>query len=182
MNAMLLWASPGRRYAGNSRLATLMVGVWLFLTLVPSAVRGQTTSDSVAVSTFVKAYRSAWGRHDPSALGRFFAEDADMIMGTDPVSVGRGAIEEWWADYFERQEPERRVDIAIRSLRLVAPDVAVLNVTTTTGGRSRSGDLQPRRARGTWVVVHQAGKWHISAMRGMPTEQDEIVRKNVGQR
>jgi len=104
-----------------------------------------------------------------------------MIMGTDPVSVGREAIEEWWANYFKRQEPERRVDIAINSLRLVAPDVVVLNVTTTTGGRGRGARLQPRRARGTWVVVRQAGAWHISAMRGMPTPEDEIVRKTGGQ-
>jgi uncharacterized protein (TIGR02246 family) len=182
MNAMLLRASPGRRYAGDARLPTLLVALWLLFTLVPSAAGGQTASDSVALSTFVEAYRSTWGQHDPSALGRFFTEDADMIMGTDPVSVGRVAIEEWWADYFERQERGRQVEIAIHSIRLVTPDVAVLNVTTTTGGSNGIGDLQARRARGTWVVVHQAGKWHISAMRGMPTEQDEIVRKNVGQR
>jgi uncharacterized protein (TIGR02246 family) len=180
MNAPLLGASVGRQYVRNAKLPAVMVAVGVFLAWAPSPAVGQTAGDSVGVSALVEAYRTTWGEHDASALARFFTADADMIMGTDPVSVGREAVEEWWRAYFERQEPERQVEIDLHAVRLITPDVAVLNVTTTTGGRSGQGkELQSRRARGTWVVVHQAGGWHISAMRGMPTEQDKIIRESA---
>jgi uncharacterized protein (TIGR02246 family) len=139
----------------------------------------------VGVRALVEAYRTTWNSHDPSDLAGFFTEDADMIMGTDPIALGRKAIEGWWQDYFARQEPQRRVVIEVHALRLIAPDVAVVNVTTTTEGRSTQGeDLRSRDARGTWVVVREDGEWRIAAMRGMPTEQDQIIRASsqVGKR
>ena len=33
-----------------------------------------------------------------------------------------------------------------------------------------------RKARGTWVLHSQKGNWIIVAMRGMPTEEDQIIR------
>lgn len=148
----------------------------------PGAAAAQTSGDSVAVAALVEEYLTSWNEHDPSALATFFTQDADMIMGSDPVALGRGAIERWWRAYFSRQEPERRVEIVIQALRLIAPDVAVLNVTTTTGGPNAQGNqLRSRRARGTWVVVRQSDRWRISAMRGMPTEQDQIIRGARGQ-
>ena len=70
--------------------------------------------------------------------------------------------------------------IEVQAARLIAPDVAVLNVTTTTQGRSAQGEeLRSRDARGTWVVVREGGTWRIAAMRGMPTEKDEIIRAST---
>lgn len=155
--------------------ALVVAGVTI---LGPSrAVEAQATEDSMAVRGLVEAYRTTWNGHDPSVLAAFFTEDADMIMGTDPITSGRKAIEGWWRNYFAKQEPQRHVSIELHALRLIAPDVAVLNVTTTTQGRSAQGEeLRSRYARGTWVVVHQDDAWMIAAMRGMPTEQDQIIR------
>ena len=67
--------------------------------------------------------------------------------------------------------------IEVDALRGVAPGVAGLNVTTTTQGRGVEGaELRSRDARGTWVVVRGAGAWEIASMRGIPTEQDQILR------
>ena len=146
-------------------------------------VLAQAPEDSAAVRELVEAYRTTWDRHDASDLAEFFTEDADMIMGTDPIALGREAIEAWWKNYFERQEPQRQVAIEVRALRLIVPDVAVLNVTTTTHGRTAQGEeLRPRDARGTWVVAREGGVWMIAAMRGMPTEQDEVIRASGGSR
>jgi len=150
----------------------------VLLAASPRVVAAQTSEDSLAVRALVEAYRATWNEHDSSALAGFFTQDADMIMGTDPVSLGREAIQGWWREYFARQEPERRVTIVIHAVRLIAPDIGVLNVTTTTGGRNAQGEELPeRKARGTWVVVHERDTWRISAMRGMPTEQDQIIRR-----
>lgn len=148
----------------------IVLGSW-------SAVTAQENEDSTAVRALVEAYRVAWNGHDPSELAAFFTEDADMIMGTDPIALGREAIKGWWQAYFARQEAQRQVVIEVNALRLVSPGVAVLNVTTTTQGRGAEGEeLRSRDARGTWVVVRETDTWEIAAMRGMPTEQDQILR------
>lgn len=125
----------------------------------------------------VDQYIDAWDTHDAAALAEFFTADADMIMGTGPIADGRAVIERSWREYFAVQEPERTLSIEILSSRAITAAVAVLNVRTTTGGRTTQGlELNARRARGTWVLVRQDGAWLVSAMRGMPTEQDRLIR------
>lgn len=127
----------------------------------------------------VDQYIAAWNTHDPGILAALFAADADMIMGNGPILSGRPAIQTWWRDYFAVQEPERKLTIEIQQTRAIAADVALLNVRTTTGGRTAPGtELQARKARGTWVLVQRGDDWVISAMRGMPTEQDRIMRSH----
>jgi uncharacterized protein (TIGR02246 family) len=129
------------------------------------------------VETAVARYTASWNTHDSNVLAAHFNADADMIMGTGPILEGRTAIMGWWREYFAAQEPERKVTIELLSTRSITTDVALINVRTTTGGRTDEGiELLPRKARGTWVLVRQNGQWHISSMRGMPTQQDRIVR------
>lgn len=177
MNACPPRSSGVRWFAGIVKRPTTMVAASVLIAGFPRAAAAQTPEDSVAVRGLVEAYRTTWNEHDPSALATFFTQDADMIMGSDPVALGREAIQGWWRHYFARQEPQRRVAIDVHAVRLITPDVAVLNVATTTGGRNAQGEtLKSRKARGTWVVIRQGGTWRISAMRGMPTEQDQIIR------
>jgi len=98
-----------------------------------------------------------------------------MIMGNWPATHGRQAIEERWRIYFERQEPERGLTLEVNSIRFVADDVSVMNVTTTTAGRDSQGqELHARRFRGTWVLRRHDDQWLIAAMRGLPTEEDRV--------
>ena len=133
--------------------------------------------DSSAVLTQVEKYQSVWNTHDAAALSLFFTEDADFIMGNMPLINGRDGIKNWWQNYFNKQEPERRLTITVNSLRIIAPDVALVNVATTTGGQNTRGEkLKSKKARGTWVLLRKDGDWLITAMRGMPTEEDQIIR------
>jgi uncharacterized protein (TIGR02246 family) len=123
-------------------------------------------------------YIATWNTHDSEALARYFTPDADMIMGNGPILFGRGAIDIWWREYFAVQESDRELTIDILSTRSITEDVALLNVLTTIGGQTAQDQLlPPRKARGTWVLVRQGGEWQISSMRGMPTEQDGIIRR-----
>ncbi len=147
-----------------------------FTALASGATGAQTVEDSVAIRARIEAYRTAWDTHDPAAVGAFFTDDADFVMGNQPAAVGRRAIQEWWSDYFSNQEPERHLTLDVHSVRFVTVDVAVVDVATTTGGRDHQGrELLARRFRGTWVVHLQSGEWLISAMRGLPTEEDRVV-------
>ena len=51
-----------------------------------------------------------------------------------------------------------------------------MDITTTTGGQdSKGAELYARKARGTWVLQRQNSEWLISAMYGMPTEEDSVI-------
>lgn len=171
-------ASPSRPGVPRALATTLTVlATTPLAALVPGVTGAQETpADSVAVSAEIDAYRHAWDTHDASALGAFFADDADLVMGNQPEARGRQAVVAWWRGYFSNQEPERHLLLDVHSLRFVTADVAVVTVTTTTGGPDAQGEELPaRRFRGTWVLHRMRGAWRISAMRGEPTEDDQVV-------
>lgn len=163
---------PTKKMSRASFLALLAL-----LLASSDAVTAQVTADSIAVLERLEAYQEIWNGHDASALAAFFTEDADMIHGNGSITRGRLAIQEWWRNYFAQQEPERRASFAVTSLRHITDDVCLINLASTTGGRDDHGqELLARQARGTLVLVRRKGEWFISAMRGMPTERDRVIR------
>lgn len=164
-----------RMLAGLSWLAAILAAILCLAVPIVDAA-AQTASDSAAVLARVEAYGSAWNTHDASALAAFFTDDADVVMGNLPAAHGRRAIRDSWAEYFERQEPERQLTLDVSPVRFVAPDVAIVHVGTTTGGRDRSGrELSTRRFRGIWVMHSRDDGWLVAAMRGLPREEDRVI-------
>ena len=125
------------------------------------------TGESDSLEDFVRRYEETWQSHDAERLAEFFAEDADMIIGISPISSGRAPIQAAWNSYFSRLDSGRLISITIRSTRILSPDVALLNVETTTAGTHSQTNqpLELRKARGTWVVARSGGDWKISALR-----------------
>jgi uncharacterized protein (TIGR02246 family) len=119
------------------------------------------------LAEFVEQYEESWQLHDAENLGRFFADDCDMVVGIQPRMVGRMAVSQWWDGYFSRIDSGRQLTISVESIRLLQPNVALINVETTTGGNhSQTNEiLESRKARGTWVVTSTDGEWKIAALR-----------------
>ena len=59
------------------------------------------------------------------------------------------------------------ITISIDSMRLLRPDIALINVDTITAGiHSETNEaLEQREARGTWLVTRDDGEWEIAALR-----------------
>jgi len=169
-------ANLSARFSRGVTLAAAIIAT-VTVTAVPvvAAAQAEIEHEGTALRERVEAYRKAWNRHDASAVAAFFTEDADFVMGNQPLKRGRQGIRDWWRDYFARQEPERGLTLVLNAVRFVAADVAVINVATTTGGRDGLGqELPARRFRGTWVLARQGGTWLISAMLGLPAEEDRV--------
>lgn len=157
------------------KLPAIVVAVGVAAAVASGTASAQAAADLAGVREYVKTYQTTWNTHDAAALAASFAEDADMVFGNMPAARGRGAIEAWWRTYFERQEPERRATFDVTSARILAPDVALVNLTSTTGGVGADGAaLLERDARGTWLVRRHGGTWLIEAMCGLPTENDRV--------
>ena len=153
----------------SAALVTAIAAVIGLATASPGLLRAQVQEVPPDVRAWVKKYEDAFNTHKASAVAAFFSEDADMILGNGPRIVGREAIQEWWAHYFSRIDEERKGTFAIDSLRLIAPEVVLINLDTRTAGRRSTGEELPARlARGTWVATRQNGEWRISAFRAFP--------------
>jgi len=144
--------------------------------LPAGADRSGSPEAAEAIRELVDAYERDWNTHDPTAVAAYFTEDADLIMGNSARVSGRQEIRDWWRAYFDEIDPGRRGTFSVRSIRVLAPDVALLDVDSTTAGRDAAGgELPVRRARGTWVVVRREGDWRVAALRGLPALGDRRV-------
>lgn len=146
--------------------------VLITVMMVPIMTMGQSELIADGLVEFVSAYERVWNTRDADAVAAYFAEEADMIMGAGPSVKGRAAIADWWRTYFDRIDEGRIGTFSIESARLISPDVAVVNIDSTTSARREEDreKLPTRLARGTWVVVRTDGGWSISALRGQPQE------------
>ena len=121
------------------------------------------------ILAFIDSYSRTWNTHDHRQLAVLFAEDADMVMGGVPRVEGREEIGAWWMTYFAGIDPGRRGTFELESARMIARDVWLLNVNTTTAGKGSDGEVLPTRlARGTWILTRNRDDWCIQAMRGNP--------------
>lgn len=142
-------------------------------------VAAQPQETTAQVRSWVERYEDAWNTHKATAVGAFFSEDADMIIGNGPRIVGRESIQAWWARYFSNIDQGRRGTFDIDSIRVITPEVVLVNVDSTTAGRESNGqELPTRLARGTWVVSRHSSGWQITALRALPAAGD--VRSGPG--
>jgi len=98
------------------------------------------------------------------------------VIGNHPKATGRNAIEASWAAYFSKIDEARKAEFELESSPMVTPEVAIIDVGSTTSGAAHSGDELPSRlARGTWVLVRDRGQWRIIALRALPAVGDKRV-------
>jgi uncharacterized protein (TIGR02246 family) len=138
---------------------------------------------------FVAAYEDTFNRHDPAAISAFYTEDADIVVRNSPVIHGRQAIIDWWRAYFSKLRPQpldrdtwfesMKAILIIDEIRMIGPDVALVDISATAAARQADGGPLPvRYARATWVVVREGGEWLIAALRVLPSEDDRVIREH----
>src|SRR6059036_110482 len=128
--------------------------------------QAQAPAPDRALRDMVESYQTVWNAHDAGSVVAMYTDDADQVMDEGPTTVGRQALQQWWAARFASMEPGRRITLSVSAVRLVTPDVAVINTVATTAGRDAQGQaLSSSADRGTWVVVRRGGRWLMAALR-----------------
>ena len=147
------------------------VAAVMLVSLSGVAVRAQPADVSSALRNRVEAFQAAWNSHDAAGVAAFFTDDADQIMG-DGATTSGPALRQWWQQGFATMEPTRKITITVSSLRLLGPDVGLINTVGTSGGRdAQNKELVTSKDRGTWVVVRKQGQWLLAALRVYPAER-----------
>ena len=130
--------------------------------------------DEEAVQKVVAAFTAAVNKHDARAFSMVFHENADFTNIWGMRARGRKAIEDFHRPLFEGdgvKVPSFKAavfKVLDTSIRLVRPDVAVVDVTWSQTGSVRDGKEWPdRKGLLMWVVTLERGVWAISVMHNM---------------
>ncbi|HWP66325.1 MAG TPA: SgcJ/EcaC family oxidoreductase [Candidatus Limnocylindria bacterium] len=126
-----------------------------------------------AVRALFSQFVQAWNRHDHAALAEMWAIDGDHMEPDGATAKGRTAV----ATLFKRQHEgafkDTHLQLSIADVWFISGDVALVDGGYAVSGiRAPDGvELPERRGHLTCVLLHEQGKWWITATRLMiPSE------------
>ena len=120
------------------------------------AAAAAVSPEEAAVRETIAAYTAAYNKGDSAALAALFSDDAEWIDTDGAATTGRPAIEALLKNVFDSSKG-RTIDIALESVRRIAPDVVSLRAAATitdADGTTASGNY-------TAVQVKKDAKWQI---------------------
>lgn len=128
---------------------------WLLTSASLGQPPTQPAADEVAIRKCVAAYVQAFNSHDAKLLAESWSPEAVYINRiTGEEVVGRKAIAEQFAAIFKAQG-DLKIDVAVESIRLLSPNVAVEHGTA----KLLVAKEEPDEVQYTAVYVKHEGKW-----------------------
>ncbi|MDI1446011.1 SgcJ/EcaC family oxidoreductase [Polyangium sp. 6x1] len=147
----------------------------LFLTCCVSTpdptekAQGSSQNDEAILRKLVAEQTEAWNHHDAAAWSKSFAPDAEFINIVGTIFNGRDEIQKRHALLFDSVFKESRTEVTVRKLRIIDPDVAVVDMDhVVTGYTALPPGVQATeqgvlRTRMRYVIKQSAGAWSIVA-------------------
>jgi uncharacterized protein (TIGR02246 family) len=124
------------------------------------------SADEQAILSAAKQFEKAYNAHDAKAVAALFTPDAEIVGEDGNITHGGEAIAAVFTAIFE-ENPQAKAELAIDSIRFVAPTVAIEDgYTTVTHQPDEPAD------KSKYIVVHvkQDGKWLMASARDLPDE------------
>jgi len=131
-----------------------------------------TKAAGAAIADVLQARRMAWNAGDLEGYRKLLTEDADVVSATGRRSAGRDAVIALSAEQ-KRLPSYRDASITateIDAIRLVKPDVALVDATYRMTGVRIPDTSEPRPVAGSilFVLMQQDGAWRIASIRALP--------------
>jgi uncharacterized protein (TIGR02246 family) len=83
--------------------------------------------DEAALRKVISDYAAAWSQHDPKALSKIFAEDADFVGGSGGLIKGRAAFEKIMAEEHATVFKSYTLKTTVDQIRFLKPDIALID-------------------------------------------------------
>lgn len=109
----------------------------------------------------------AYNAGDAKTIAGLFTPEAVIFDENGHTTQGRDSIQESFAEIF-RQHPQSHLDVAISSIRFVAPGVAIEDGTSTV---LHAPDTTPRNTSYSVLHVKVGGKWQMASARDLENEE-----------
>jgi uncharacterized protein (TIGR02246 family) len=141
----------------------LAVVVVLVVALPLCAEQTAHSTDEAAIRDLYARYDAAWNKGDAKAMGALWAEKADHVEPDGHVVRGRAALEQELAARFARDLRGTRSVQTVEAVRLVKPDVAVVDAAyEVTGVHDPAGKpLPPLKGRYVDIWIKRGNTWQI---------------------
>ena len=130
------------------------------------------SADDGAIRRIVQQYVDAREARDPQAIEALFTSDADQLVSDGTWRKGRDELVRGMLESSQRTGGRR--SIGIESVRLIAPDVALVD------GRYKQIGLAGGRDREMWTTIvlkRERKGWRIAAIRNMLPAAPETATK-----
>ena len=130
-----------------------------FLLVLLTVAAALAQGPEAAVRDVVRRYVDAREARDAKAIGALFTADADQLVSSGVWRRGHDEVVRGTLASSEANAGQRT--IAVESVRLLAPDVAIAD------GRYEISGPETRKMWTSIVCVRKNGEWKIAAIRNM---------------
>ena len=132
----------------------------LFTLVYPAVAQNDRTADEGAIRENVKQMESGWNTKSAALFAKPFADDADYVVINGSQIKGRVQIEQAHQQIFDTIFKDTTVALAVKQVRFLRPDVAVVHV-----GGHRQGPTKEltQDAVITMVMTKEKQGWRIAA-------------------
>lgn len=126
------------------------------------ALSREPAADEAAIREVIRRYVDAREASDPEAIKPLFTPDADQLVSDGTWRKGRDELVRGMLESSKRNPAKRT--IAVESVRLIAPDVALADGRYTQKARDGGKD---RELWAAFALRREADGWRIAAIRNM---------------
>lgn len=151
-------------------MRTLALSV-LFLGML-LATEARSAVPDAAIQTLVHDLVVAWNKGDATDFARHFQIDGTFTNVNGTRFEGRAAFEERHRAIFSGPFKGSSVQMTIQRVRLIRPDVAIVDVDTATSG----GDVPPITSKLLLVLSKDGGSWSIAGFHNTAVQSTPLVR------
>lgn len=134
----------------------------IVLTFSPNTLHAQNShaTDEAAIRENVKQMETGWNTKDGALFAKPFAEDADFVVINGMYIKGRTQIAAGHQQIFNTIFKDTTISLAIKQIRFLRPDVAVVHVE---GERRGPTENLNQKAMLTLVMTKEKDGWTIAA-------------------
>jgi uncharacterized protein (TIGR02246 family) len=129
--------------------------------------------DMEEIRKAVQTYVAAFNKGDLKALMAHWSADAEFLEESGKTIRGRDALKARFAKTF-KDSPGMKIRIAVKTLRFVKPDVAIVDGIVKLTGRDGSSDNGPYSS--IWTKTD--GKWLMTRVYDLPGEGSQTTAPN----
>jgi uncharacterized protein (TIGR02246 family) len=146
----------------KTRHLTVALFTMFVVTSAAPSLRAQTShaADEAAIRENVKQIESGWNTKSGALLAKPFAEDADYVVINGMYMKGRAVIDAAHQQIFDTIYKDTMVNLTIKQIRFLRPDVAVVHVDGHRQGPTKELEQD---ARVTLVMTKEKTGWVIAA-------------------
>jgi uncharacterized protein (TIGR02246 family) len=123
--------------------------------VAPPETKAGESDELSAIRAVGKSFLDAYRAKDATTIGALFTENAEIVDDEGEVTQGRAAIVERFAGLFAANE-DGTLELAVDSVRLLSPDVAIEEGTATVSGDTGE---KPDTSRYSVIYVKRDGRW-----------------------